>query len=74
MGLVNPDILDHVKRRDFDWYVHHYQPDYLMFQHARSRGLEDMVFEDWFQKQYARIHIFRARGHAAALYQRLQPQ
>lgn len=73
VGLVNYDILAHLKRRDFDWYVHHYQPDYLMFQHPPFRGVEDMVFEDWFQMEYTRLSVFRTRGHAAALYERQQP-
>ncbi len=73
VGLVNPDILEHLKRRDFDWYVHHYQPDYLLFQHPPSRGLENMVYENWFQQEYTLISLFRTRGHAAALYERQQP-
>jgi hypothetical protein len=32
-GLVDPEIAKHLRSREFDWYIHQYRPDYLMFNH-----------------------------------------
>ena len=72
-GLVNPEILAHLKRRDFDWYVQHYQPDYLLYLHPPRPHIDNMVYEDWFKQEYTIISIFRSRGYASALYERQKP-
>ena len=69
-GLVTPAVVEHLRRRDFWWYFHRYKPDYLMFQHPPNPDLENMAYEEWFQKEYAMRRIFRSHGHACAIYEK----
>ncbi len=70
-GLVTPEVIVHLRSRDFAWYVHYFRPDYLLFQDPAMPGVEDMVYEEWFKERYEFRKSFRTRWHGAALYQRL---
>ncbi|MBU0509710.1 hypothetical protein KKH27_12860 [bacterium] len=70
VGLVTPAVVARLKRGEFDWYINHYQPDYLLFQQPPFQKVEQMAHEEWFQAEYSLERIFRTRWHAAALYVR----
>lgn len=70
VGLVDPEIAQHVRRREFDWYIHRYQPDYLMFNHPPRGELEGMVEDDWFKKEYILRTVIRADRRAIGIYER----
>ncbi len=72
VGLVNPETAEHVRRRDFTWYVHHFQPDYLMFGHAPRGEIEMMVHEEWFADMYSLKTVIETRNRAVGIYQRQQ--
>ncbi|MFH1010682.1 MAG: hypothetical protein V1784_05545 [bacterium] len=72
-GLVTPEVVEHLKRRDYNWYVHHYRPNYLLFQHPPYPTVEGMVYEEWFRKEYTLRKVFRSSRHAAAIYERQGP-
>lgn len=70
LGLVTPGVADHVRQQDYTWYVHEYQPDFLMFNHPHRRILEAMVNEKWFQQQYQKTVIIQTKRKAVAIYRR----
>ena len=70
LGLVTPGVAAHVSRRNYDWYVHHYRPDYLMFNHPHRETLEAMVEADWFDDVYALSTVVSTTRREVAIYQR----
>ncbi len=74
-GLVDPEIAEHLRSREFDWYIHNYQPDYLMFNYPpRPRDeIEGVAEEDWFQKEYTLRTVIRAERRAVGIYERQEP-
>ena len=72
-GLVTPDIVEHLRRREFGWWIDHYRPDYLKLLYPPREATEMIVFDPEFQKQYALQKIFRTRGFGCAIYARQQP-
>lgn len=70
LGLVTPGVAAHVKRKDFDWYVHQYHPDYLMFHQPAWPGFEDMVREPWFIQQYYSAAAIENRGGDLTIFKR----
>ena len=70
LGLVTPGVAEHVKNQDYTWYVHQYQPDYLMFNHPHRPLLEAMVETDWFQKDYVLQTTISTSRKSIAIYGR----
>jgi hypothetical protein len=73
VGLVDPEIVEHVKQHDFDWYIHQHQPDYLMFNHPPRGALEAMTDEDWFQEEYVLQKTIMSGGRGVGIYERQGP-
>lgn len=75
VGLVDAEIAEHVRSRDFAWYIHHYQPDYLMFNYPPRSWNENegMVKDDWFQKEYTLRTVIRTERRAVGIYEREGP-
>lgn len=48
-GLTTPKIIDHALERDFGYWIHHYQPDYLMLKTSQPNEIESILCEDWFK-------------------------
>jgi hypothetical protein len=71
VGLVTPGVADHVRRRDFSWYIHHYRPNYIMFSHPHWPVIERMVEEEWFRKDYILQTIIKTRRQGVAIYKRI---
>ncbi|MEE9426003.1 MAG: hypothetical protein V3V18_13660 [Methylococcales bacterium] len=70
LGLVTPEVAEHVKERDYSWYVHQYKPDYLMFDHPHRPVFEAMVETDWFQKEYSVQTKINTSRKSIAIYGR----
>jgi hypothetical protein len=73
VGLVDPEIAEHVRQHDFYWYIHHHQPDFLMFNHPPRGVLEAMTDEDWFQREYALQKVIRSGRRGVGIYERQGP-
>jgi hypothetical protein len=73
VGLVDPEIAEHVRQHDFSWYIHQHQPDFLMFNHPPRGVLEAMTDEDWFRKEYVLQEIFRSGRRGVGIYERQGP-
>lgn len=70
LGLINADAAKHIKNREFDWYIHAYQPDYLVFAHPPRIILEHVTTQLWFQKQYALVNIIDNPQFSLGIYKR----
>lgn len=70
LGLATEGVAEHLAQGDYTWYVHEYEPDYLMFRYPQLRIFEDMVEEDWFIEQYELAEIITTPGRQMAIYQR----
>ena len=73
VGLVDPEIVEHVKEHDFDWYIRQHQPDYLMFNHPPRGVLEAMTDEDWFQREYVLQKTITSGRRGVGIYERQGP-
>jgi arabinofuranosyltransferase len=51
LGLVTPDVVQSLARGDNNWFIHHYQPDYIITQ--TGGGIENYVNEQWFNDLYS---------------------
>jgi hypothetical protein len=69
LGLVTEGVASHVAQQDHDWYIHEYQPDYMMFDYPHRPILEDMVDERWFQSQYDLVTLIETEHKTVAIYQ-----
>ena len=70
LGLTEPEVVQHVREGDYDWYVKEYHPDFLMFNSPPRPVLESMVEESWFQDQYHLRKTIKTKRRAVAIYQR----
>ena len=70
LGLVTPGVADHVRKKDYNWYVHEYEPDYLMFNYPHRHILEAMVEENWFQNEYQLSSVIKTNRKSIAIYKR----
>lgn len=70
LGLVTSEVAEHVRERDYSWYIQRYRPDYLMFNHPHRPILESMVESDWFQEDYMLRTIINTSRRAVAIYER----
>jgi hypothetical protein len=73
VGLVTPDVVDHLLQGEYDWYVRHYHPDYLMLNHPPRAEIEDMVGQEWFENDYRQQTVIHSERISVALYQRNAP-
>jgi len=70
LGLVTPGVAEHVRQRDYSWYIHRYRPSYLMFNHPHRPVLESMVESAWFQEDYVLRTVIETPRRAVAIYER----
>ena len=68
LGLITPEVAEHVARRDYAWYIHAYHPDYLMFNQPPRPLLETMTGEPWFREMYDWVAIIATAKRAVAIY------
>jgi hypothetical protein len=69
LGLVTPDVLPHLKQKDFSWYIIKYKPDYIINDYPEIplyAGGQDKKLRD----NYKMIKIFESRGEKIAILKR----
>ena len=72
-GLVNPDVIPHLLDGEFEWYIHEYQPDYLMFIIKPHGIMVRMVLDDWFKEMYELQVTYDHGWRTIGVYQRFSP-
>jgi hypothetical protein len=70
-GLVNPEVIPHLLEGDFEWYVHCYEPDYLMFITAPKGIMVEMILDDWFKSEYELMVSYKHGWRTIGVYQRV---
>ncbi len=72
LGLVTPEVVDHVRQGDLNWYIHRYEPDYLMLTHRQHPSKDGLETESWFQLAYKLQIVIGEPGQEVALYGKTQ--
>jgi hypothetical protein len=70
-GLVNPEVIRHLRTKDFSWYIQHFQPDYLMFGHPPRPKAETMAYDEWFRRKYYVEKIIISPTMRVAIYKKI---
>jgi len=55
VGLITPGVPSHIRRRDFQWAVDFYRPDYFIYNSEFSNWLKQIIEQPWFKKEYKKI-------------------
>lgn len=55
VGLITPGVSDHIRKRDFQWAVMKYKPDYFIYNPEFKGWLEPIIEQQWFKVAYKKI-------------------
>lgn len=73
LGLVNPEISQHLNQKNYDRLVDHYRPDYIVHEYPEVmyylRG-DKNNFENFYEVK----KVFETKGEKIAIYKRKAPQ
>ena len=58
LGLVTPDVIPHVAKREYDWYIRAYRPDYILVREPPRDPLELFTYTRWFHTAYRLVRVF----------------
>jgi hypothetical protein len=71
LGLINPEVAEHLKRKDYNWFLDHFKPEFIVHEYPQLqkhlRGDENR-----FWKNYEVRKVFESRGEKIAIYQRVK--
>ncbi|MFO7526438.1 MAG: hypothetical protein R6W68_13385 [Ignavibacteriaceae bacterium] len=69
LGLVTPEVVPHLSKKEFIWYIEIFSPDYIVndfpIVQAHAGGSEKEFFD-----KYEMIKIFQARNEKIAIYKK----
>ncbi|MFZ2323519.1 MAG: hypothetical protein WAV89_07480 [Ignavibacteriaceae bacterium] len=69
LGLINPEVSVHLKQKDYDWFLNHYKPEFIVHEYpylqAHLRGNENIFWQN-----YSVIKIYQSRGEKIAVYKK----
>lgn len=69
LGLITPDVVPHLSKKDFNWYLLNYSPDYIVNDYPyvqKHAGGEEKTFRE----KYKVVKVFESRGQKIAIYKR----
>jgi hypothetical protein len=73
LGLVNPEVSEHLTNKNFNWLLDHYKPTYVVHEYP-----ELQVYlrgdREHFEKNYRAIKVFETKGEKIAIYERMNPE
>lgn len=67
VGLVTPGVSSHIRRRDFQWAVRKYKPDYFVYNPEFQGWLKQILDQPWFAKNYEQITEIKQKGFPFSL-------
>lgn len=70
LGLITPNVSDHVRKKDFDWPVRQYHPDFVIVNVPHRKMLEDFVDDEWFKREHTIQVLIKTNGNTVAIYKR----
>ena len=70
LGLVSPIVTEHLKHKDYDWFLKHFNPEYVVneypFLQKHLRGNEKTFWQN-----YKVVKIYESEGEKIAIYSRV---
>ena len=70
LGLINPEVSTHLKKLDFDWFLNHYKPEFVVHEYphlqTHLRGNERTFWQN-----YRVVNIYESRGEKIAVYKKV---
>lgn len=70
LGLITPEVAEHVRTSDYAWYVRTLKPEFLVFNKPPRRALETFVEENWFNESYQLVRVIHTLRESTAVYKR----
>jgi arabinofuranosyltransferase len=71
LGLVTPEVSYHLLKKDFNWYINHYQPDFIVNEYP---NIQPYISGDEkvFRINYKTVKVIKTRGEQIAIYMKKQ--
>jgi len=69
LGLVNPEVVPHLNKKDFGWYISEYQPEFIVNDYPKIMNHAGRDDERFFNSYYP-IKLFQSHGLKFAVYKR----
>lgn len=70
LGLINPEVSKHLSKKDFDWFLNHFKPEFIAHEYPKIQ-LHLRGNEKIFWQHYQAIKIYESRGEKIAIYKRI---
>lgn len=71
LGLINPEVAGHLKRKDYNWFLDHFKPEFIVHEYPElQKHLRGDEKKFW--KNYEVKKVFESRGEKIAIYQRVK--
>lgn len=69
LGLINPEVAIHLKKKDYNWFLDHFKPEFICheFPHLQKHLQGDPKY---FWNNYKVISVYENRGEKIAIYKR----
>ena len=69
LGLINPEISNHLKVKDFNWFLNHFKPEYIIHEYP---NMQKHLRGDpqYFSINYKVINIYENRREKIAIFKR----
>jgi hypothetical protein len=70
-GLINSEVTEHYRRKDYNWFLYHYKPEFIVHEYPRlAKYLQGDEKKFW--NIYEVKKIFESRGEKIAVYQKVK--
>jgi hypothetical protein len=71
LGLINPEVAEHYKRQDYNWFLDHFKPEFIVHEYPRlAKYLQGDEKSFW--DIYEVKKVFESRGEKIAIYQKVK--
>jgi hypothetical protein len=69
LGLINPEVATHLKKKDYNWFLNHFKPEFIVHEYPHlQKHLQGDSKDFW--NNYKVINVYENRGEKIALYKR----
>lgn len=69
LGLITPEVVPHLSKKEFTWYIEIFSPDYIVNDYPIVQAHAGGSAKEFFDK-YEMIKIFQARNEEIAIYKK----
>jgi hypothetical protein len=68
LGLINPDVIPHLMKCEYTWYIYKYKPDYIITDYPTPPKYSRVIFADDFRKAYSTSVIIKSGNNMSILF------